>query len=172
MRRASGRWSVLCASNALLRTTAVAIGALLAASAAAEVQLTNSVQKVETYVDAAGVMQRRLVDADTVLPGDELRYTITFVNVGTTMVDAGSIIITNPLPENTEYLEGSAAGPDTVILFSVDGEEFAPDRSLTMMEGGRSVAAAASDYRAIRWTFSGALAPGASSFVTFDVRLR
>ena len=115
-------------------------------------------------------MHRAFWESERFEPGDELRYTITFLNAGSMAVDAGSIVITNPLPDNTEYLEGTASGPNTVVVFSVDGEHFAPDDALTV--GGRTGIAAASDYRAIRWTFGSELGPGESSFVTFDVRLK
>ena len=90
------------------------------ATAAAQVVLKNSVQKVETFVNEAGEPERRLVDADSVVPGDELRYTITFMNDGGETVDAGSVVITNPIPDETEYLDGTAFGSGTDIVFSVD----------------------------------------------------
>jgi uncharacterized repeat protein (TIGR01451 family) len=148
------------AKTRLLKLSAVTLGAVLAATAAAEVTLETSVEKWESYETASGSVQRRLTDAELVVPGDELRYTITFVNQGPEPVDAGSIVITNPLPEGTEYLPGTATGPDTLISFSADGEKFAPD------------AAAAAEVRAIRWSFQPALAPGDSSSVAFEVRLQ
>ena len=82
------------------------IAALFAvsATATAEVTLENSVQKVETFVNESGELERRLVDADSVVPGDELRYTIRFSNEGTEVVDASSIVITNPIPEKTCFI--------------------------------------------------------------------
>ena len=60
-----------------------------------------------------------------VFSGDVLRYTIVFENRSTQDVAAGSVVITNPLPEETFYLDGSAMGDDTLISYSVDGETFA-----------------------------------------------
>ncbi len=147
-------------------------GLLLAAHAAAEVKLENTVQKVETFVNESGAVERRLLAADAVVPGDELRYTISFSNVGAEVVDAESIVITNPIPENTEYLEDTAFGAGTVIVFSLDGETFAVPEALKVMEGGVEVSASAKDYQAIRWTFAPALEPGESSHVSFNVRLK
>jgi uncharacterized repeat protein (TIGR01451 family) len=142
------------------------------ADALAEVTLENSVQKVETFVNESGETEGRLVDANSVVPGDELRYTIRFSNEGTDVVDANSIVITNPIPENTEYLEDTAFGSGTTIVFSLDGKVFAAPEALTAMDHGVEVSAPAKEYRVIRWTFQPELAPGESSYVSFSVRLK
>lgn len=147
-------------------------GLALSAHAAAEVVLENSVQKVETFVNESGGTERRLVDADSVVPGDELRYTIRFSNTGTEVVDAGSVVITNPIPDSTEYLEDTAFGSGTVIVFSLDGEAFAAPEALTVIDQGIEVSASAKEYQAIRWTFQPELKPGESSHVSFNVRLK
>jgi len=53
-----------------------------AGSAHAQVQLDNTIKKVETFVNAEGEVERRLVDANSVVPGDELQYTVRFTNNG------------------------------------------------------------------------------------------
>ena len=142
----------------------------LAASAAAQVTLVNSVQKVEKYVDETGAVQQRLVSAERVIPGDELRYTITFTNEGEAVVDAGSIVITNPIPESTEYLDGTAFGSGTDIVFSADegASLAAPD---LVLDDTRDIAGA-QDYTTIRWVFQPSLEPGQQSYVSFNVRLK
>jgi uncharacterized repeat protein (TIGR01451 family) len=142
------------------------------ATAAAQVILENSVEKVETFVNEAGEPQRRLVDADSVVPGDELRYTITFANDGGESVDAGSVVITNPIPEETEYLNGTAFGSGTDIVFSVDGEIFAAPEVLRVTRDGIEIPASAKDYESIRWVFRPALEPGETGNVSFSVRLK
>lgn len=150
------------------------VGMLLwacAGLAMAEVNITNKVQKVETYVDEEGVAQRRLVDADSVIPGDELRYTIEFTNRGEDVVDAGSIVITNPIPQSTVYVDGTAFGSGTQILFSIDdGATFATPAQLSQvsLEQPRS----AKDYTTIRWQFEPVLTPGETGHVSFNVRLK
>ena len=104
-----------------------------------------------------------------VFPGDVLRYTIVFENTSTQDVAAGSVVITNPLPEQTVYLEGSAMGTDTLITFSVDGEIFGPPGELLVGEGASARAATASDLRVIRWTYEPLLPAGASSEVSFEL---
>ena len=159
-------------NSGAVRLFVLLMSLVVPAAAAAEVRLENSVQKVETFVADSGETQRRLVDADSVVPGDELRYTITFTNEGTDVVDAGSIVITNPIPEDTEYLEDTAFGAGTQITFSLDGETFASPAELTVVEQGVEVSAAAKEYRSIRWIFQPELEPGESSYVSFNVRLK
>lgn len=153
----------------LLFTTAFLVAA---GSAAAQVSLENTVQKVETFVNEAGEPQRRLVDAESVVPGDELRYTITFTNKGGEVVDAGSIVITNPIPAETTYLDGTAFGSGTEIDYSVDGENFGSAEDLTISQGEAAVIASARDYTSIRWVFQPALEPGETGNVSFSVRLK
>ena len=160
------RFSVLCTFAGMLLWS-------FAHAATAEVDIVNKVQKVETYVDADGVAQRRLVDADSVIPGDELRYTIEFTNRGEDQVDAGSIVITNPIPESTEYVDGTAFGAGTQILFSIDeGATFATPGELSSVATEQRQIASAQDYTTIQWQFEPVLTPGETGFVSFNVRLK
>lgn len=135
--------------------------ALLAPVALAEVLLDTRVQKVESDGFGAGV--------SGVYPGEILRYTIVFSNTGTQTTVAGSIVITNPLPEGGEYVDGSAAGTDSAVTFSVDGENFDVPESLILVEEGAARPASAADYQSIRWTYEPELAAGDSGEVSFDL---
>ena len=104
-----------------------------------------------------------------VFSGDVLRYTIRFENTSSQDVTAGSVVITNPLPEETVYLEGSAMGLDTLITYSVDGENFAAPDALLIGEGAQARTASAADYRAIRWAYQPLLPAGAASEVSFEL---
>jgi uncharacterized repeat protein (TIGR01451 family) len=153
---------------------------LIGGSAVAEVVLSTAVAKVTTDpLSAAGVSaeptrgtQPMLAEVTSVVAGEVLRYTITFSNQGTLDVAPGSIVITNPLPEGCEYLEGSAGGANTVVSYSIDGENFGPAADLTVPAGGTVRRATPADYRSIRWTFRPGLAAGESGQVSFDVRIR
>jgi uncharacterized repeat protein (TIGR01451 family) len=155
-----------------LVTALVLLFALATSAAEAEVKLENTIKKVETFVNETGDVERRLVDANSVVPGDELQYTVRFTNHGTQPVDASTIIITDAVPVHTEYLDGTAFGAGTQISYSVDGETFAAPVGLSMVKDGVEVTASAKDYRSIRWTFGPALAPGDSGYVSFNVRLK
>ena len=151
--------------------TAIAM-AFAATIASAQVQLENTIKKVETFVNDSGAVERRLVDATSVVPGDELQYTVRFVNKGDLTVDAGTIVITDAIPASTEYVDGTAFGSGTDVMFSVDGVNFGTATDLKVRKEGREMLAAAQDYSSIRWTFAPALQPGEAGHVTFNVRLK
>jgi uncharacterized repeat protein (TIGR01451 family) len=161
-----------CLVFAAVRTFVCVMCLGAAATAVAQVTLANSVHKVVTGNVGGGDAQRRFVEAENVVAGDELRHTITFANKGGAIVDAGSIVITNPISAGTEYLEGTARGAATEILFSVDGDNFAGPEDLMVSRGGALIPASAADYASIRWAFQPELAPGESGAVSFNVRLK
>lgn len=146
--------------------TGVLISAAVAA--AAEVTLTTEVVRVSASAGEPGATAQTQ-SVSEVLPGDVLRYTIVFENTSTQDVAAGSVVITNPLPEGTRFLQGSAAGRETVITYSVDGERFAAADALMVGEGAGARMATTGDYRSIRWTYQPMLRAGESSQVSFEL---
>ncbi|MCP5183142.1 MAG: DUF11 domain-containing protein [Pseudomonadales bacterium] len=170
----------VCRLAAVCRSTRRLLGFVLAfavgglpLSALAQVTLVTSVQKEVIEMDENGQPVRRLVDAANVVPGDTLHYVISFSNKGDQTVDPDSIVITNPLPPDTVYLEGTAQGSGTVITFSVDsGNSFGRPEELKVEKEGEEVAAQAADYTTIRWAFTNALESGRTGDVSFSVRLR
>ncbi|TNF80820.1 MAG: DUF11 domain-containing protein [Gammaproteobacteria bacterium] len=138
--------------------------------ALAEVTLNTTVERIST---ASGAPQAEAAGApdspSEVFSGDVLRYTIVFENTSTQDVAAGSVVITNPLPEQTVLLEGSAMGEDTLITYSVDGETFGAPGELLVGEGSQARAATASDYRVIRWAYQPILPSGTASQVSFEL---
>ena len=112
-------------------------GLLLAADLWAGVELATSVDRVVSITTGDDEIETVLLDAAGVQPGEELRYTIEFTNTSDEIIDPGIVVITNPIPEAVEYLEGTAVGDDSEILFSVDGgASFASADRLTVVEGG------------------------------------
>ncbi len=152
---------------------ALAVTTSAGAWSAGEIELRNTVEKVEVFVNADGEEERRLVPATSVVPGDELRYTILFENVSADVtVDAGSVVITNPIPDSTTYVEGSAFGAGTVIEFSADGgESWGDPDSLVIVEDAGERLAEPDDYTHVRWTLGPALDPGQTGSVFFRVKL-
>ncbi len=135
-------------------------------AASAEVTLSTTVERISSAADT-GVSSGGA--PESVFSGDVLRYTIVFENQSSQDVAAGSVVITNPLPEDTVYLEGSAAGLNTRISYSVDGETFADPAQLQVGQGAAARTATAADYSAIRWTYEPLLPAGDSSEVSFEL---
>ncbi|HEX7035002.1 MAG TPA: hypothetical protein VF210_04475 [Pseudomonadales bacterium] len=162
-------------------------------AALAQVTLQTDVAKVVSTLDAGGRVERELVPVEEVMPGEELRYTITFRNESNTPVEGERIVITNPLPEGTVYVPGSAGGEGTMIEYSVDGQSWSPvEPSAGVPAPGVPASAmpaagdpagdsaprplpnadAASPVRSLRWTYRQELPPGASGSVFFHVRMQ
>jgi uncharacterized repeat protein (TIGR01451 family) len=156
-----------CAEQIVL--TCLLLGAM---AAQAEVTLTTQAQRVVPADPGAGVTRETLVPVAEVVPGDVIRYTIVFENASTQDVAAGSVVITNPLPDGCVYVDGSATGDNTRITFSVDGDTFEDPDSLLITEASGSRRATPADYRSIRWAYALRLPAGGSGAVSFDVRLR
>lgn len=140
--------------------------------AGGNVHLQTTVQKEEIVLNDQGQAESRLVPVTTVVPGDEVIYTITFSNMG--QDDAEAVTITDPVPEQMRYVDGSAFGGGTDIQFSVDGgESFAAPDKLTVLEAdGNARIARAEDYTHIRWTMRNPLQPGKRGYARFRAQLR
>jgi uncharacterized repeat protein (TIGR01451 family) len=158
---------LLCAMLMLSATTSVAL-------ADGEIALRNQVQKVEYFTNEDGVTESRLIEPASVVPGDELRYTIFFENQSEdVVVDEGSVVITNPIPTQVVYLEDSANGSGTTITYSADGgETFGEPDDLVVETADGERLAEPEEYTHIRWVFEPALEPGAQGSVFFRARLR
>lgn len=149
-----------------------ALALLGAGPAAAEVTLKTSVAKVESILDAGGRVRRQLLPADEVVPGEELRYTITFSNESGVVVEGGRIVITNPLPDGTRYVGGSAGGEGAVVEYSADGEQFSErEPAQGAADGPAAETDAPAEVRVLRWTYRRDLAPGDAGEVYFHVRM-
>ena len=157
-----------------LSTALIVIPMFVALTAIAQesghLNVRTVVQKVELTINDAGESEQRLVPANTVVPGDDVIYTITFTN--TSDETAENIVITNPISGELTYVEGSAFGPGTSIEFSVDGgQTFAAAGDLTVSEDGEVRIARAEDFTHIRWVMQNELQAGAQGLARFRARL-
>jgi len=157
-----------------LQNLALLTFGLVAAAAYAQEQghlnVRTIVQKEEVTVNEAGDTERHLVPADTVVPGDDVVYTITFTNISDETAE--NVVITNPISESLTYVAGSAFGPGTVIEFSVDGgRTFGSADDLVVGTNGGERPAEVGDFTHVRWTMQNALEAGAQGMAQFRARL-
>ncbi len=140
-------------------------------AAAPPIELTSDVQELVTVLDANGKSQFKAVAADEIVPGDRILYTTTFKNNGDKASD--KIIVSNPIPDNTRYLSGTAKGENSVITYSVDnGVSWGSVQSLKVkLKDGTVRAAEASDYTNIRWEYRRSLKPTEAKTVSFQAQL-
>ena len=118
-----------------------------------------------------GRKEKQRIAATKVVPGDEVIYTIHYLN--NSDKPAENVFITIPVAEHTSYRSGSARGGDTDIRFSVDGGKHfgAPGELAVKLGNGRSRPATAADYTHIKWKFNVPVPPGASGAVSYRAML-
>ncbi len=145
--------------------------ALMSTFVSAEVTLTNSMFEVVTITAADGSTTDQWQKPDKLVPGERVGYQVEVNNQGTE--PAADIVIANPIPEHTEYVQDSAKGLGTQIEFSVDnGKTFALPAQLFVEQNGERVQAQAADYTQVRWKLNQPLAAGDSLTVQYIVKIK
>jgi uncharacterized repeat protein (TIGR01451 family) len=135
------------------------------------IQLDMDVTK-EIVVEENGQEVTRWVEAEDIEPGQKLRYTVRYLNVGDE--PATEVRIENPVPDLTVYLSDSASGEGSKIVFSADGGQNygAPDEvtyEVAVFGGGTDRRQASPErYTNIRWLIDEVL-PGTAGEVSFVV---
>ncbi len=148
---------------AALWMTLMTAGAYAADKACIELKTSA---ETEQEVVEQGQKVKRLAPAGKVVPGNEVVWTITAVNVCKTPTE--NVVVANPVPEHMTYVANSAMGTGTDIAYSLDGKEFKSAAELQVRAAdGTTRAARADEYRVIRWTYKAAFAPGATAFVRY-----
>jgi uncharacterized repeat protein (TIGR01451 family) len=153
------------------QATAIAVAILMTIAAnahAAEkacIELKTSAQTEQDVVEQGKTVQR-LVAAGKVVPGNEIVWTITAVNICKQPTD--NVVVANPVPDQMTYVANSAMGTGADVTYSLDGKEFKSAADLQVRAAdGSSRAARADEYRALRWTYQAPFAPGATAFVRY-----
>jgi len=156
----------------MIKKTTLALSlALMSLAVSAEVTLTNTVFEVVTITNKDGSKQDQWQQPDKLLPGERVGYQIEVNNKGTE--PAADIVIANPIPEHTTYVQDSAKGLNTSIEFSVDnGKTFAQPAQLFVEKDGKRVQANAADFTQVRWKLNTPLAAGSSSTVQYIVKIK
>lgn len=134
------------------------------------IELKNDVQMEQHYTDAQGKQATRLVAPGKVVPGNEVIYTITAVNVCDK--PAGNVVINNPVPEHMSYVMNSAMGVGTDITYSLDSKSFAKPEALSVKNAdGSTRAPRVDEIKNIRWSYNMPINAGQSGFVRFRATL-
>lgn len=127
----------------------------------------NPIQhRIETYIveqrtQPDGGVQEQFVAATSARPGQMVEYRIITTNRGDTTLPSGTVIITGPVPQSTQYVEGSATPSSEAILteYSADGQTFS-EPPVRATRNGNSVTIEPNEYRAVRWTLLTPMEPG------------
>ena len=96
----------------------------------------------------------------------------TAVNNGSVTTD--NVAVSNPVPEHTAYVDGSASGAGVVISFSVDGGKSydQPDKLKVKGADGKLRTASSADYTHIRWQLNKSLPPQGTIAVEYRVKVK
>ena len=143
----------------------------LAGAAHADVELNTVAQTEVTRINQAGQEVTVLEPAAKVVPGDEVIYTINFVNRGTD--PAADVVITNPIPDHMVFTKVEDSPRAAAVSMSADGgSRYDAPRNLTVTDAkGQPRPAKASDFTHVRWVFQEPLEPGAEGSVSFRAQL-
>lgn len=134
--------------------------------AAVTITLTGSSSKkpsaTDTAVDALtiatpAVTLVKAANKATAKPGEVVTYTLTYTAGGS--ASSYAVTIVDPIPVNTLYVAGSAAGAGMTITYSHDG-------------GATYDASGAAPVTHIRWQRTSPLAPGGSGTTSFQAAVR
>ena len=144
----------------------------LAGAAHADVELNTVAQTEVTRINQAGQEVTVLEPAAKVVPGDEVIYTINFVNRGTE--PAADVVITNPIPEHMVFTKVEESPRAANVSMSADGgERYDSPRNLTVPDAkGQPRPAKASDFTHVRWVLQDPVEPGAEGSVSFRAQLQ
>ena len=146
----------------------------IAALAEEQVPVTITTQAVVEMKVATpeGRLEIKRVPATEVMPG----ATVIFVNTVTnnTAGSAEGVAVSNPVPQNMTYIDGSATTKEVALTFSVDGgKSFDLPAKLTVPgPDGKPRPAAAADYTDIRWQFTRPLPAKATEQIEFQAKVK
>lgn len=112
------------------------------------------------------------VSAEKAKKGDTLVYTLTYTNK--TKETVTDVAVTDPIPQGSQYIIGTASGTDTEITFSIDGGktfQASPVRhKVKKPDGGEEMRDATPDmFTHVKWLIKKKVTPGRSGQVYFKV---
>ena len=158
----------------MLRTMACALALTSAFSAPAFASGLKAVQTadlVKTIIDADGAEIVTFEPATDVEPGEQVRYSLQYVNEGDEAAQAVSLVM--PVPAEMILVEGSVKGGASAVTYSTDaGQTFAARDEITVSEGERERVARADEITHIKWAFAAPIAPAESGSISFVATLK
>ncbi len=145
----------------------------LAAWAEPKVAISVKAEK-EVTVTVKGKAVKKKIVAKGFLPGEEIIYTLSYVNSGTE--PAKDVFITDPIPAGTSFIPGSASDADKATFSINNGKSYSKPTLLTYeiksADGKfQKKVAAPEEYTDIRWTIPSVPAGGKGS-VNFRVKVK
>jgi uncharacterized repeat protein (TIGR01451 family) len=165
-------WRAGCRAWLLCAVASAAAAQVADQRSGDDIEVNTIVERIIKNPAEDGGEKSELVAFDIENSGDEVVYTVAFENKSGRSVD--NVRITNPIPPRMRFLENSAFGPGSDVLYSVDGGKTfgKPSELLVATDEGVSHFASATDYTHIRWVLKAPLEAGAKGFARFRAVLR
>ncbi len=134
--------------------------------------LTTKSYKEVYEINKKGEKEIKYIAAGNVLPGDVVMYKNSINNNSDKA--AKNMVLNNPIPEHTRYIEGSASCKDKCkISYSIDGGQVYDIASKLMIKDGDSMRLARADeYTHVRWVLTEPLAQDSTTIVSFKTKLQ
>jgi uncharacterized repeat protein (TIGR01451 family) len=136
-------------------------------TAVAGLSLSSTLERLVESREPDGTVRLVLGDDEDAVDVEQFVYSVRFTNA---MAEAAEAVrITSPVPPGLHYVAGSAVGPGSIVLFSVDGgSTFGAVNELMVLDGESAPRRAeAADYTHVRWILQTPLDAGATGFVRF-----
>jgi uncharacterized repeat protein (TIGR01451 family) len=156
-----------CLAGALWCAAAVSGAAQAPSGAPPDLIVSSTLERIVAGVEKGGVAEVEITSGTVASHADQLIYSVMFTNASARLIDG--VRITSPVPADVKYVQGSASGPGSQVLFSVDNARTfgRPDELRMDSADGRERIADAAYYTHVRWVLDAPLGPGAFGFVRF-----
>ena len=144
--------------------TAALFGFSLPASA---LTATQTVEKEIVVTNDDGTETLKRVEAASVVPGERVVYSLNYVNDADDA--ATDLVLTMPIPQQVEFMEGTADKSGSVVTYSADGgQSFAPRQAVMVQtDDGQWVRAGSEDITHVRWLVAGPVGSGEAGTLAF-----
>ena len=143
-----------------LTTLTTALAALALPAMAEGLTAEQLVEKRILVTDETGAETESFVPADMVAPGDTVRYVLAYENDGAEAAEA--VVLTMPVPDETDFLEGSVMSGGARISYSYD-------EGLSFIDA--PAPAEGENPTHVRWTFEDPIPGAATGAVSFQAKL-
>lgn len=150
------------------------VGNIIAQSVQRKAPVELSLSVAKQVQQAEKTTWQESGDRITAQPGETLRYTLKSQNNGQKAVN--NLLLTQPIPKGTTYLLKSNQQPNAAVTYSIDnGKSYTTTPMVQVKLANGQIAtqpAPASAYTHLRWQLNGAIAPGQSTSVSYQVMVR
>jgi hypothetical protein len=129
--------------------------------------VSSALERIVAGPTDGSVPEVQITSGTVASHADQLIVSVRFTNASKAVLD--TVRITSPIPTDVKYVPGSASGPGSEVLFSVDdGRTFGRPMELELPAGnGKSRKADAADYTHVRWVLKAPLDAGATGVARF-----